>query len=94
MKQGTSRNITLLDFTFKKLKEIQQKKQEQLKRQQLEQLQRLMEEQEKVLTMVSAQHVFPGTRSDAWPPYLNCLAEHSAFLCHRLESPTSSGPGR
>lgn len=49
---------------FKKLeqlKEIQQKKQEQLKRQQLEQLQRLMEEQEKLLTMVSAQHAFPGT---------------------------------
>ncbi|XP_031218423.1 centromere protein J [Mastomys coucha] len=49
---------------FKKLeqlKEIQQKKQEQLKRQQLEQLQRLMEEQEKLLTMVSAQHLFPGT---------------------------------
>ncbi|XP_076787069.1 centrosomal P4.1-associated protein isoform X2 [Arvicanthis niloticus] len=48
---------------FKKLeqlKEIQQKKQEELKRQQLEQLQRLMEEQEKLLTMVSAQHMFPG----------------------------------
>lgn len=49
---------------FKKLeqlKELQQKKQEQLKRQQLEQLQRLMEEQEKLLVMVSGQHVFPGT---------------------------------
>lgn len=49
---------------FKKLeqlKEIQQKKQEQLKRQQLEQLQRLMEEQEKLLTMVSGQHMFPGS---------------------------------
>ncbi|XP_055466312.1 centromere protein J-like, partial [Psammomys obesus] len=47
---------------FKKLeqlKELQQKKQEQLKRQQLEQLQRLMEEQEKLLVMVSGQHVFP-----------------------------------
>ncbi|XP_040596609.1 centromere protein J [Mesocricetus auratus] len=49
---------------FKKLeqlKEIQQKKQEQLKRQQLEQLQRLMEEQEKLLIMVSGQHMLPGT---------------------------------
>lgn len=49
---------------FKKLeqlKEIQQKKQEQLKRQQLEQLQRLMEEQEKLLSMVSGQHMFPGS---------------------------------
>lgn len=45
---------------FKKLKEVQQKKQEQLKRQQLEQLQRLMEEQEKLLTMVSGQHTLPG----------------------------------
>jgi centromere protein J len=45
---------------FKKLKEIQQKKQEELKRQQLEQLQRLMEEQEKLLTMVSGQHTHPG----------------------------------
>ncbi|XP_059935662.1 centromere protein J isoform X2 [Mesoplodon densirostris] len=50
------------DPLFKKLeqlKEVQQKKQEQLKRQQLEQLQRLMEEQEKLLTMVSAQHTLP-----------------------------------
>lgn len=45
---------------FKKLKEVQQKKQEQLRRQQLEQLQRLMDEQEKLLTMVSGQHVLPG----------------------------------
>ncbi|XP_006879614.1 PREDICTED: centromere protein J [Elephantulus edwardii] len=51
------------DPLFKKLeqlKEVQQKKQEQLKRQQLEQLQRLMDEQEKLLTMVSGQHAFPG----------------------------------
>lgn len=51
------------DPLFKKLeqlKEIQQKKQEQLKRQQLEQLQRLMEEQEKLLTMVSGQCTLPG----------------------------------
>ncbi|XP_037655610.1 centromere protein J isoform X2 [Choloepus didactylus] len=52
------------DPLFKKLeqlKEVQQKKQEQLKRQQLEQLQRLMEEQEKLLTLVSGQHAFPGS---------------------------------
>ncbi|XP_075418987.1 centrosomal P4.1-associated protein isoform X2 [Tenrec ecaudatus] len=51
------------DPLFKKLeqlKQVQQKKQEELKRQQLEQLQRLMEEQEKLLTMVSDQHTFPG----------------------------------
>ncbi|MEJ1280338.1 centromere protein J [Cricetulus griseus] len=46
---------------LEQLKEIQQKKQEQLKRQQLEQLQRLMEEQEKLLIMVSGQHMLPGT---------------------------------
>ncbi|CAH6830410.1 centromere protein J [Phodopus roborovskii] len=49
---------------FKKLeqlKEVQQRKQAQLKRQQLEQLQRLMEEQERLLGMVSRQHVLPGT---------------------------------
>ncbi|XP_006832039.1 PREDICTED: centromere protein J-like [Chrysochloris asiatica] len=52
------------DPLFKKLeqlKEVQQKKQEQLKRQQLEQLQRLMEEQEKLLTLVSGQHTFPAS---------------------------------
>ncbi|XP_042638923.1 centromere protein J [Orycteropus afer afer] len=52
------------DPLFKKLeqlKEVQQKKQEQLKRQQLEQLQRLMEEQEKLLTMVSGQYIFPAS---------------------------------
>lgn len=31
-----------------------------MKRQQLEQLQRLMEEQEKLLIMVSGQHMLPG----------------------------------
>ncbi|KAF6117918.1 centromere protein J [Phyllostomus discolor] len=45
---------------LEQLKEVQQKKQEQLRRQQLEQLQRLMDEQEKLLTMVSGQHVLPG----------------------------------
>ena len=51
---------------FKKLKEVQQKKQEQLKKQQLEQLQRLMDEQEKLLTMVSGQHVLPGIFLLTW----------------------------
>ncbi|KFP69420.1 Centromere protein J, partial [Acanthisitta chloris] len=37
------------------LKELQQQKQEQLKKQQMEQLQRLMEEQQKLLSMVSSQ---------------------------------------
>ncbi|XP_012578589.1 PREDICTED: centromere protein J [Condylura cristata] len=49
-----------LFIKLEQLKEVQQKKQEQLKRQQLEQLQRLMEEQEKLLTMVSGQHTLPG----------------------------------
>ncbi|KAF7474333.1 hypothetical protein GHT09_014952 [Marmota monax] len=55
--------VAYKDPLFKKLeqlKEVQQKKQEQLKRQQLEQLQRLMEEQEKLLTIVSGQHMLPG----------------------------------
>nr|XP_055215675.1 centromere protein J isoform X3 [Gorilla gorilla gorilla] len=57
------------DPLFKKLeqlKEVQQKKQEQLKRQQLEQLQRLMEEQEKLLTMVSGQCTLPGESILCW----------------------------
>ncbi|XP_044237616.2 centromere protein J [Ursus arctos] len=57
------KEVAYKDPLFKKLeqlKEVQQKKQEQLKRQQLEQLQRLMEEQEKLLTMVSGQHTLPG----------------------------------
>ncbi|KAM7115414.1 centrosomal P4.1-associated protein isoform 1-T1 [Molossus nigricans] len=57
------KEVAYKDPLFKKLeqlKEVQQKKQEQLKRQQLEQLQRLMEEQEKLLTVVSGQHTVPG----------------------------------
>ncbi|XP_052589088.1 centromere protein J isoform X2 [Peromyscus californicus insignis] len=54
-------NKNLLFKKLEQLKEVQQKKQEQLKRQQLEQLQRLMEEQEKLLLMVSGQHMLPGT---------------------------------
>uniref|UniRef100_A0A2R8N8H1 Centromere protein J n=1 Tax=Callithrix jacchus TaxID=9483 RepID=A0A2R8N8H1_CALJA len=57
------KEVAYKDPLFKKLeqlKEVQQKKQEQLKRQQLEQLQRLMEEQEKLLTMVSGQCTLPG----------------------------------
>ncbi|XP_054945376.1 centromere protein J isoform X2 [Physeter macrocephalus] len=56
------KEVAYKDPLFKKLeqlKEVQQKKQEQLKRQQLEQLKRLMEEQEKLLTMVSGQHTLP-----------------------------------
>ncbi|XP_008567319.1 PREDICTED: centromere protein J, partial [Galeopterus variegatus] len=45
---------------LEQLKEVQQKKQEQLKRQQFEQLQRLLEEQEKLLTLVSGQRTLPG----------------------------------
>uniref|UniRef100_A0A8C3W8X5 Centromere protein J n=1 Tax=Catagonus wagneri TaxID=51154 RepID=A0A8C3W8X5_9CETA len=57
------KEVAYKDPLFKKLeqlKEIQQKKQEQLRRQQLEQLQRLMEEQEKLLTMVSGPLALPG----------------------------------
>ncbi|XP_053419763.1 centromere protein J isoform X2 [Nycticebus coucang] len=57
------KEVTYKDTLFKKLeqlKEIQQKKQKQLKKQQLEQLQRFMEEQEKLLTMVSGHHTLPG----------------------------------
>ncbi|XP_053513921.1 centromere protein J isoform X3 [Artibeus jamaicensis] len=62
------REVACKDPLFKKLeqlKEVQQKKQEQLKRQQLEQLQRLMDEQEKLLTMVSGQHVLPAQCEEA-----------------------------
>lgn len=57
------KEVAYKDPLFKKLeqlKEVQQKKQEQLKRQQLEQLQRLMEEQERLLTMMSGQRALPG----------------------------------
>ncbi|XP_050999138.1 centromere protein J [Acomys russatus] len=59
LKEAANKN--LLFKKLEQLKETQQKKQEQLKRQQLEQLQRLMEEQEKLLLMVSGQRMFPGT---------------------------------
>ncbi|XP_075347075.1 centrosomal P4.1-associated protein isoform X2 [Mycteria americana] len=45
---------------LKQLKELQQQKQEQLKKQQMEQLQRLMEEQQKLLSMVSGQTAVLG----------------------------------
>ncbi|XP_054433434.1 centromere protein J [Pteronotus mesoamericanus] len=57
------KKVACKDPLFKKLeqlKEVQQKKQEQLKKQQLEQLRRLMDEQEKLLTMVSGQHTLTG----------------------------------
>ncbi|EMP36444.1 Centromere protein J [Chelonia mydas] len=44
---------------LEQLKEIQHKKQEQLKKQQMEQLQRLMEEQKKLLIMVSGHQGLP-----------------------------------
>ncbi|KFP79158.1 Centromere protein J, partial [Apaloderma vittatum] len=47
-------------FSFEKLKELQQQKQEQLKKQQMEQLQRLMEERQKLLSMVSGQTAVLG----------------------------------
>ncbi|EPY87115.1 centromere protein J [Camelus ferus] len=69
------KEVAYKDPLFKKLeqlKEVQQKKQEQLKRQQLEQLQRLMEEQEKLLTMVSGQNTLPG---ESILPYLEKMME-------------------
>ncbi|XP_043360171.1 centromere protein J isoform X4 [Dermochelys coriacea] len=51
---------------LEELKEIQQQKQEQLKKQQMEQLQRLMEEQKKLLTMVSGHQGLPG--ESTWCP--------------------------
>ncbi|XP_043928783.1 centromere protein J-like [Protopterus annectens] len=47
------------------LKEIQQQKQEELKRQQMQQLQRLLDEQQKLLDMVSVQQAFPGLQNFA-----------------------------
>ncbi|XP_055988776.1 centromere protein J [Sorex fumeus] len=75
--ESESKDLAYKDPLFKKLeqlKEMQQKKQEQLKRQQLEQLQRLMEEQEKLLTKVSGQHILPGISLllDAQSPKYRC----------------------
>lgn len=60
---GDFKDVFYKDPLFKKLeqlKEVQQRKQEQLRRQQSEQLQRFLEEQEKLLTVVSGQRVLPG----------------------------------
>uniref|UniRef100_A0A8C0F668 Centrosomal P4.1-associated protein n=1 Tax=Bubo bubo TaxID=30461 RepID=A0A8C0F668_BUBBB len=51
---------------LEQLKELQQQKQEQLKKQQMEQLQRLMEEQQKLLSMVSGQTAVLG--KNMWCP--------------------------
>ncbi|XP_073195443.1 centrosomal P4.1-associated protein isoform X2 [Lepidochelys kempii] len=51
---------------LEQLKEIQQQKQEQLKKQQMEQLQRLMEEQKKLLIMVSGHQGLSG--ESTWCP--------------------------
>ncbi|NWX52687.1 CENPJ protein, partial [Steatornis caripensis] len=51
---------------LEQLKELQQQKQEQLKKQQMEQLQRLMEEQQKLLSMVSGQTAALG--KSVWCP--------------------------
>ncbi|KAM7179878.1 centrosomal P4.1-associated protein isoform 2-T2 [Macrochelys suwanniensis] len=51
---------------LEQLKEIQQQKQEQLKKQQMDQLQRLMEEQKKLLIMVSGHQGLPG--ESTWCP--------------------------
>ncbi|XP_050763437.1 centromere protein J [Gymnogyps californianus] len=51
---------------LEQLKELQQQKQEQLKKQQMEQLQRLMEEQQKLLSMVSGQTAVLG--KNMWRP--------------------------
>nr|KAF6427273.1 centromere protein J [Rousettus aegyptiacus] len=64
------KDVAYKDPLFKKLeqlKEVQQKKQEQLRRQQLEQLQRLMEEQEKLLMLVSGPRTSPGASACPGP---------------------------
>ncbi|XP_069496547.1 centromere protein J [Ambystoma mexicanum] len=58
---------------LEQLKELQQQKQQQLKKQQMEQLHRLMEEQKKLLTMVSVQqslpeHLEPRSWQSSSPP--------------------------
>ncbi|XP_058526980.1 centromere protein J [Ochotona princeps] len=61
------REVAYKDPLLKKLeqlKEVQQKKQEQLKKQQLEQLQRLVEEQEKLLSMVPGPRTLPALLPD------------------------------
>uniref|UniRef100_A0A8D1NXE5 CENPJ tubulin-binding region domain-containing protein n=1 Tax=Sus scrofa TaxID=9823 RepID=A0A8D1NXE5_PIG len=83
------KEVAYKDPLFKKLeqlKEVQQKKQEQLKRQQLEQLQRLMEEQERLLTMMSGQRALPGgwgssARATQWQTRdLTCRAAHGIVI--------------
>ncbi|XP_065586154.1 centromere protein J [Cyrtonyx montezumae] len=51
---------------LEQLKELQQQKQEQMKKQQVEQLQKLMEEQQKLLSMVSSQTA--GLGKSTWCP--------------------------
>lgn len=86
------------NFTFKKLKEVQQKKQEQLRRQQLEQLQRLMEEQEKLLMLVSGPRTSPGASACPGPAGRQCSPSHLELsgrffllLYHMLQTSVSFG---
>ncbi|XP_071467472.1 centrosomal P4.1-associated protein isoform X3 [Marmota flaviventris] len=81
--------VAYKDPLFKKLeqlKEVQQKKQEQLKRQQLEQLQRLMEEQEKLLTIVSGQHMLPGEGiSSCWEKITEQIQEGNDMNLKKID---------
>ncbi|XP_068936666.1 centromere protein J isoform X2 [Petaurus breviceps papuanus] len=96
---GDAKEAAYRDPLFKKLeqlKEVQQKKQEELKRQQLEQIQRLLEEQEKLLTLVSGQQTPSGLTllsEDQSPKYgtsINSTTIHKAmpFLSHMCQNQT------
>ncbi|XP_074159835.1 centrosomal P4.1-associated protein [Sminthopsis crassicaudata] len=96
---GITKEGVYRDPLFKKLeqlKEVQQKKQEELKRQQLEQIQRLLEEQEKLLTMVSGQQTHSGLTllsEDQNPKYGTSISStpiHKTmpFLSHMYQNQT------
>ncbi|XP_007495244.2 centromere protein J isoform X1 [Monodelphis domestica] len=94
-----SKEAAYRDPLFKKLeqlREVQQKKQEELKRQQIEQIQRLLEEQEKLLTMVSGQQTHSGLNllsEDQSPKYGNSMSSTTVhktipFLSHMYQNQT------
>ncbi|XP_020824439.2 centrosomal P4.1-associated protein isoform X1 [Phascolarctos cinereus] len=96
---GDAKEAAYRDPLFKKLeqlKEVQQKKQEELKKQQLEQIQRLLEEQEKLLTMVSGQQTPSGLtllsedQSTRYGTSMNSTTVHKTmpFLSHMYHNQT------
>ncbi|XP_068000592.1 centromere protein J [Melanerpes formicivorus] len=76
---------------LEQLKELQQQKQEQLRKQQMEQLQRLMEEQQKLLSMVAGQTGVCGKNMRSPEEKMESEDHHRNPLCvERVDLPENS----